>query len=76
MRSIWYGRLAAKLEEKRQQSVEYLVGGGARGGSNPTAENYMEQVGYVRGLKEALDLADEVDSEMLGRPRNGTQGSE
>lgn len=69
MHSVWWGRLNAKLAPKLNQATEYLAGGGAIGGTNPasTGENYMRQVGYIQGLRDALAMAEEVDNEMAGR---------
>jgi hypothetical protein len=61
MQSVWYGRFVAKLAEKHDEVTAHLVGGGAA-----SHEAYRQLVGYLNGIKDALQIAAEVDRQILG----------
>jgi hypothetical protein len=59
--SIWYGNLVRRIQERRADTEQFVLEGGAGDHGE-----YRYQVGYLQGLKDALDLALEVDQEQLG----------
>ena len=61
MHSIWYGNLVRRIQEKKADTEQFVIDGGPS-----DQEEYRYQVGYLQGLKDALDLALEVDQEQLG----------
>jgi hypothetical protein len=61
MHSLWFGRLKARLDEKRADKAKWLIEGGPQ-----DYPSYRFDVGYLQGLADALTEANEVDAEQLG----------
>lgn len=61
MKSIFYGRLEAKIQEKIEMESGWITDGGPA-----TIEGYKLVVGVIKGLRDALELAKEVDAEQMG----------
>jgi hypothetical protein len=55
----FHSLLEAKINEAVQSRAASLASGAA-----PDYPQYQNNVGYIIGLKEALNLADEVEREM------------
>ena len=70
MHSIWYGRLIARLDDIRKDSIAYITEGGAL-----DFAAYRYHVGYLKGLEDARQLAEEVDNEQLGFSTNAPRHS-
>ncbi len=57
--SVLYTRLKMAVAEQHQKVTEQLGYGGVE-----TFEAYKDFVGYLRGLRDAMDLADHIKEEM------------
>jgi hypothetical protein len=58
---LLHRKLRERLEEERQTRVEMLSSGSAQ-----TIEEYKQQVGYIRGLMDALIWANEISQQLIG----------
>lgn len=61
MHTRWAVLFEEKVNERARQIVEHVSNGGAT-----DYAGYREQVGYLRGLSEAVKLVEEVDSIVVG----------
>ena len=55
--NLFHRRLEAKVQAQIAKRTEYVMGGGL------TETMYREEVGYVRGLNDALKLCEEIEQE-------------
>jgi hypothetical protein len=58
---LLHRKLRERLEEERQTRIEMLSSGSAQ-----TIEEYKQQVGYIRGLMDALIWANEISQQLIG----------
>jgi len=58
---LLHRKLRERLEEERQTRVEMLSSGSAQ-----TIEEYKQQVGYIRGLMDAIIWANEISQQLIG----------
>lgn len=70
MHSIWFGHLFRRLDEKRADKAKWLAGGGAS-----DYPSYKYDVGYLQGLTDAIQEAEDVDREQLGIPPNASRSA-
>ena len=63
MHSIWFGKLARRLDELYRTKAKWLMEGGPA-----DYPSYRYDVGYLQGLADAKLEAEEVDAEQLGIP--------
>ena len=61
MHNIWYGKLARRLDEISRDSIDRIT----QGACGDFAW-YKYHVGYLKGLRDALEAAEEVDREQMG----------
>lgn len=61
MHSIFYGKFREKLEDRQKDFVDSLL----KGGPQDFAQ-YKYQVGFLDGLRAALECAEDVDKETIG----------
>ena len=66
--SIFHQRLAAHVEAEVNRVAIDLADGSARGGDfSATAQSYFDTIGYIRGLRTALQIAVDVEDELVGK---------
>lgn len=61
MHTRWSLKLEDKVTGRIADALDRISGAGAA-----DYADYREQCGYIRGLRESLQLAQEVDAEILG----------
>lgn len=59
---LLYRKLRERLEEEKQTRTEMLSSGSAQ-----TLEEYKHQVGYIRGLMDAIIWANEINDQLIGK---------
>jgi hypothetical protein len=59
---LLYQRIQERLEEELLTRTEMLSNGSAS-----TLEEYKHQVGYIKGLKDSLIWAKEINDMLIGR---------
>ena len=61
MRDAFHRSLKAAIDDAIESRSEALSNGSAG-----TFDQYMRQVGFITGLREVLNLADEVEKKLYG----------
>ena len=59
---LMYQRIRERLEEELLTRIEMLSNGSAT-----TLEEYKNQVGYIKGIKDTLIWAHEINDTLVGR---------
>jgi hypothetical protein len=57
-----FRKIQERLEEEVQTRIEMLSTGSAQ-----TLEEYKYQVGYIKGLKDSVIWATEINAELIGK---------
>ena len=61
-------RVAKRIEDAIQTLAMNLVDGSARGGDfAATAQEYFRVIGHIYGLREALQICQDVEAELIGK---------
>lgn len=66
--SIIHQKLGQRVEAEITRSAIDLADGSARGSDfSATAQAYFDVVGYIRGLRTALQICQAVEDELTGK---------
>lgn len=70
-----FHRLVAKrINDVLDANVSALAAGQAFNGAHPIDVTYAKHVGYISGLRDALEMCAEVEKKMYGDDNAGVEG--